>query len=191
MCHAFADLVLRPDLQMAHPVNFNPNVQWHVKRIHSAADNIVLTDLQDYCPFVYLISQSCLILSESGGIQEEAPSLGKSVLGMRDTTKRLGAIEAGGVRPLETACGRIVQEATRLLDDEEAYAAMSLPTNPMVTAWRRVASRRRSCSGTGHAGTSSRHLRPFPVSPGPEHARNEICRTAATLRRTQNNDAGT
>lgn len=130
MCLALADLASRPDVQVVYPVHLNPNVQEPVNRILGAADNIVLIDPQDYLPFVYLMSRSYLILTDSGGVQEEAPSLGKPVLVMRDTTERPEAIDAGTVRLVGTDRGRIVQEATRLLDNEAAYAAMSRAHNP-------------------------------------------------------------
>ena len=130
MCLALADLAARADVQVVYPVHLNPNVQEPVNRILGSADNIVLIDPQEYLPFVYLMSRAYLILTDSGGVQEEAPSLGKPVLVMRDTTERPEAIDAGTVRLVGTDRGRIVQEATRLLDDEQAYAAMSHAHNP-------------------------------------------------------------
>ena len=130
MCLALTDLASRADVQVVYPVHLNPHVQEPVHRILGTADNIVLIDPQDYLPFVYLMSRSYLILTDSGGVQEEAPSLGKPVLVMRDTTERPEAIDAGTVRLVGTDRGRIVQEATRLLDDGEAYAAMSHAHNP-------------------------------------------------------------
>ncbi len=130
MCRALADLALRADVQVVYPVHLNPNVQEPVKRILGAADNIVLIEPQDYLPFVYLMTRSYLILTDSGGVQEEAPSLGKPVLVMRDTTERPEAVEAGTVRLVGTDRGRIVEEARRLLDDEDAYSAMSRAHNP-------------------------------------------------------------
>lgn len=130
MCRALADLALRADVQVVYPVHLNPNVQEPVKRILGAADNIVLIEPQDYLPFVYLMTRSYLILTDSGGVQEEAPSLGKPVLVMRDTTERPEAVEAGTVRLVGTNRDRIVEEAGRLLDDEEAYSAMSRAHNP-------------------------------------------------------------
>ena len=130
MCLALTDLASRADVQVVYPVHLNPHVQEPVNRILGAADNIVLIDPQDYLPFVYLMTRSYLILTDSGGVQEEAPSLGKPVLVMRDTTERPEAIEAGTVRLVGTDRARIVQEATHLLDDGEAYATMSHAHNP-------------------------------------------------------------
>ena len=130
MCLALSELAQRDDVQVVYPVHLNPNVQEPVNRILGTANNIVLIDPQDYLPFVYLMTQAYLILTDSGGVQEEAPSLGKPVLVMRDTTERPEAVEAGTVRLVGTDRGRIVEETKRLLDDDEAYAAMSRAHNP-------------------------------------------------------------
>ncbi|NGE23901.1 UDP-N-acetylglucosamine 2-epimerase (non-hydrolyzing), partial [Klebsiella pneumoniae] len=92
--------------------------------------NIVLISPQDYLPFVYLMNHAYMILTDSGGIQEEAPSLGKPVLVMRDTTERPEAIDAGTVRLVGTETGTIVHEVTRLLTDPAAYHEMSRSHNP-------------------------------------------------------------
>nr|WP_101925650.1 MULTISPECIES: UDP-N-acetylglucosamine 2-epimerase (non-hydrolyzing) [Luteimonas] len=130
ICRALADLADRGDTQVVYPVHLNPNVQEPVNRILSGHQGIHLIEPQDYLPFVYLMSRAHLILTDSGGIQEEAPSLGKPVLVMRDTTERPEAVEAGTVVLVGTSHARIVAEATRLLDQPEAYAAMSRAHNP-------------------------------------------------------------
>lgn len=119
-----------PDVQIVYPVHLNPNVQEPVRRHLSSVDNIVLIEPIDYLPFVYLMMQSHIILTDSGGIQEEAPSLGKPVLVMRDTTERPEAVEAGTVRLVGTDVERICGEAERLLTDPAAYREMSLAHNP-------------------------------------------------------------
>ncbi|EED37739.1 UDP-N-acetylglucosamine 2-epimerase [Stenotrophomonas maltophilia] len=130
ICHALKALAQRGDVQVVYPVHLNPNVQEPVNRILAGADNVVLIDPQDYLPFVYLMSRASLIITDSGGVQEEAPSLGKPVLVMRDTTERPEAVDAGTVRLVGTDAQRIVAEATRLLDDPAAYAEMSRAHNP-------------------------------------------------------------
>lgn len=130
MCGALADLADRGDVQIVYPVHLNPNVQEPVNRILADKAGIVLIEPQDYLPFVYLMSRAHLILTDSGGVQEEAPSLGKPVLVMRDTTERPEAVEAGTVRLVGTDRARIVEEASRLLDDHDAYQAMSRAHNP-------------------------------------------------------------
>lgn len=131
ICSALADIAhLHPDAQIVYPVHLNPNVSEPVNRILCGIDNIVLIEPQEYLPFVYLMVRSWLILTDSGGIQEEAPSLGKPVLVMRDTTERPEAVEAGTVKLVGTDVEKIVSEVTRLLTDEEAYQSMSRAHNP-------------------------------------------------------------
>jgi len=130
ICRALARLAERPDVQVLYPVHLNPQVQEPVKRVLGGLDNVHLIEPQDYLPFVYLMTRSYLILTDSGGIQEEAPSLGKPVLVMRDTTERPEAISAGTVKLVGTDEQVIVQEAQVLLDDNAAYAAMSKAHNP-------------------------------------------------------------
>lgn len=130
ICRALADLADRGDTQIVYPVHLNPNVQEPVNRILSQHPAIRLIEPQDYLPFVYLMSRAYLILTDSGGIQEEAPSLGKPVLVMRDTTERPEAVEAGTVLLVGTERARILEEANRLLDDPEAYRVMSHAHNP-------------------------------------------------------------
>lgn len=130
ICQALADLAGRGDVQVVYPVHLNPNVQEPVRRILGNQAGVVLLEPLDYLPFVHLMSRSHLILTDSGGVQEEAPSLGKPVLVMRDTTERPEAVEAGTVRLVGTNRATIVAEATRLLDDADAYQAMSRAHNP-------------------------------------------------------------
>lgn len=130
ICHALRQIAEHGDTQVVYPVHLNPAVQEPVNRILSDVSGVTLLPPQDYLPFVYLMSRSSLILTDSGGIQEEAPSLGKPVLVMRDTTERPEAIAAGTVKLVGTDRVRIAQEAQRLLDDESAYAAMAKAHNP-------------------------------------------------------------
>ena len=131
ICSALADIARRhPEAQIVYPVHLNPNVSEPVNRILSGIDNVVLIEPQEYLPFVWLMDRAWLILTDSGGIQEEAPSLGKPVLVMRDTTERPEAVDAGTVRLVGTDKQKIVREVTRLLTDEEAYQSMSRAHNP-------------------------------------------------------------
>jgi UDP-N-acetylglucosamine 2-epimerase (non-hydrolysing) len=130
ICKALAVLAQRDDVQIVYPVHLNPNVQEPVNRNLKGLDNVHLIEPQDYLPFVYLMKQSYLILTDSGGIQEEAPTLGKPVLCMRDTTERPAAVKAGTVRLIGTCDETIVAETVRLLDDELAYKVMSHANNP-------------------------------------------------------------
>ena len=130
MCEALARLAARGDVQVVYPVHLNPNVQEPVKRILGGQRDVFLIEPQDYLPFVYLMSRATLIATDSGGVQEEAPSLGKPVLVLRDTTERPEAVEAGTVRLVGTDSDRIVAEANRLLDDADAYQRMARAHNP-------------------------------------------------------------
>lgn len=131
ICQALAQLAKqRPDLQIVYPVHLNPNVQEPVKRLLSNFANVHLIAPQDYEPFVYLMNRATVILTDSGGIQEEAPSLGKPVLVMRDTTERPEAVEAGTVRLVGTDTTKIVNTVNALLDDAELYQRMSRAHNP-------------------------------------------------------------
>ena len=126
ICQALADTAKRhPNIQIIYPVHLNPNVREPVRRLLSSVDNIHLVEPLDYLPFVYLMNRADIILTDSGGIQEEAPSLGKPVLVMRDTTERPEAVEAGTVKLVGTDVNRITSELTNLLDDNEAYKRMS------------------------------------------------------------------
>lgn len=130
ICSALAQLADRSDVQIVYPVHLNPNVREPVLRLLSGHPNVALIEPLEYQPFVYLMSRAHLILTDSGGIQEEAPSLGKPVLVMRDTTERPEAIAAGTVRLVGTKAETIVREASLLLDSQAAYDAMAFAHNP-------------------------------------------------------------
>ncbi|WP_233077987.1 non-hydrolyzing UDP-N-acetylglucosamine 2-epimerase [Rheinheimera soli] len=119
-----------PDTDVVYPVHLNPNVREPVFRLLSDTSNVHLIEPQDYLPFVYLMSRSTLVLTDSGGIQEEAPSLGKPVLVMRDTTERPEAVTAGTVKLVGTDADVIVREVSRLLTDKAYYEQMSYAHNP-------------------------------------------------------------
>ena len=141
ICQAIATLARRDDVQVVYPVHLNPHVQEPVRRILSDLSNVFLLKPQDYLSFVYLMHRCTLVLTDSGGIQEEAPSLGKPVLVMRDTTERPEALEAGTALLVGTDRARIVREVSRLLDAPEAYRTMAEAHNPYGdgTAARRIA----------------------------------------------------
>lgn len=130
ICHALKGIAARGDTQVVYPVHLNPNVQEPVKRILSDAPNVVLIEPQDYLPFVYLMTRAAIIITDSGGIQEEAPSLGKPVLVMRDTTERPESVAAGTVLLVGTDANKILAETNNLLDDTSAYECMARAHNP-------------------------------------------------------------
>ena len=133
ICNAIVELGKRfPDNVFIYPVHLNPNVREPVERIiaNEKLENVFLIEPQSYLPFVALMSRSYLILTDSGGVQEEAPSLGKPVLVMRDTTERPEAVAAGTVKLIGAEYDNIVNEATLLLSDENAYRKMSQAMNP-------------------------------------------------------------
>ncbi|MDD1960957.1 MAG: UDP-N-acetylglucosamine 2-epimerase (non-hydrolyzing) [Pseudomonas capeferrum] len=119
-----------PDVDVVYPVHLNPNVREPVNRLLAGVSNIHLIEPLDYLPFVYLMSRSYLILTDSGGIQEEAPALGKPVLVMRDTTERPEAVAAGTVKLVGTDVDSIQQHLVQLLTDEATYREMSVAHNP-------------------------------------------------------------
>lgn len=131
ICQALANIAqTHPAVQIVYPVHLNPNVREPVNRLLSGIDNVFLIEPQDYLPFVYLMNRAYLILTDSGGIQEEAPSLGKPVLVMRETTERPEAVEAGTVKLVGTDVEKIIREVTLLLNDHQAYQTMSQAHNP-------------------------------------------------------------
>lgn len=130
ICRAIKRIVQRPDVEIVYPVHLNPNVKGPVETHLSDLPNVRLIEPQDYLPFVYLMYRSTLILTDSGGVQEEAPSLGKPVLVMRDTTERPEAVDAGTVRLVGTDEELIVQSLEDLLDVPASYEAMSFAHNP-------------------------------------------------------------
>lgn len=131
ICKSLVEVArLHKDIEILYPVHLNPNVREPVNRLLGNIDNIHLIEPLDYLPFVYLMNRCYLILTDSGGIQEEAPSLGKPVLVMRDTTERPEAIEAGTVKLVGTNADTIIKELGRLLTDKDAYQEMSFAHNP-------------------------------------------------------------
>ena len=131
ICEALAFTAQKhPEAQIVYPMHLNPNVREPVNRILAGISNVHLIEPQQYLPFIYLMNRSHIILTDSGGIQEEAPSLGKPVLVMRDTTERPEAVEAGTVKLVGTNVDRIVTGLTTLLQDERAYKEMSFAHNP-------------------------------------------------------------
>jgi UDP-N-acetylglucosamine 2-epimerase (non-hydrolysing) len=131
ICFAIRDLATRyPEVHFVYPVHLNPNVRKPVNEILASLNNVHLVEPLEYQPFVYLLKHAHLVLTDSGGIQEEAPSLGKPVLVMRDVTERPEAVEAGTVELVVANEERIVAGLSRLLDDDAHYAAMSRAHNP-------------------------------------------------------------
>lgn len=131
ICEALRNIASTyPQAQIVYPVHLNPNVQEPVNRLLKGLDNIFLIEPQQYLPFCYLMDNAFLILTDSGGIQEEAPSLGKPVLVMRDTTERPEAVAAGTVKLVGTDVDKIISEVDRLFTDEAEYTAMSQAHNP-------------------------------------------------------------
>ena len=121
---------LHPDMDIVYPVHLNPNVQKPVYELLSGVDNVYLISPLDYLPFIFAMQHSTLLLTDSGGVQEEAPSLGKPVLVMRNTTERPEAVEAGTVKLVGTNTEDIVGNVTELLHNKELYRRMSETHNP-------------------------------------------------------------
>ncbi|WP_429191113.1 non-hydrolyzing UDP-N-acetylglucosamine 2-epimerase [Aeromonas veronii] len=119
-----------PTVQILYPLHLNPNVREPAKRILTEVDNVYLIEPQQYLPFIYLMNRADIILTDSGGIQEEAPSLGKPVLVMRETTERPEAVSAGTVKLVGTDVDKIVTHLSTLLSDQKAYEKMSFAHNP-------------------------------------------------------------
>jgi UDP-N-acetylglucosamine 2-epimerase (non-hydrolysing) len=130
ICDALARLAAREDVQIIYPVHLNPNVKGPVEASLGILERIHLITPQDYLPFVHLMRRADIILTDSGGVQEEAPSLGKPVLVMRDNTERPEAVDAGTVKLVGTNTDLIVSEASKLLDNAAAYEAMARAHNP-------------------------------------------------------------
>ncbi|OAI47809.1 UDP-N-acetyl glucosamine 2-epimerase [Planctomycetaceae bacterium SCGC AG-212-F19] len=158
ICQALAELSARGDVQVVYPVHLNPQVQEPVKRLLADCPNFFAVEPLDYLPFVFLMDRSYLIITDSGGVQEEAPSLGKPVLVLRETTERPEAVEAGTVILVGTDPERIVGEAQRLLDRPAEYTRMTRVHNPYgdgraaqriareLVAWKQLADGRRSAA---------------------------------------------
>ena len=131
ICEALKTLALNnSDIDIVYPVHLNPNVQKPVNKLLSSVSNVHLIAPLQYEAFLYLMSKSYFIITDSGGVQEEAPSLGKPVLVMRDTTERPEALDAGTVKLVGTNSGMIIKEAQMLLDDDVEYEKMSKAHNP-------------------------------------------------------------
>lgn len=130
ICAALQDLAQRSDVQIVYPVHLNPNVQGVVQETLANLPNVHLIAPLDYVDFVWMMRRAYLILTDSGGVQEEAPSLGKPVLVMRDVTERPEAVAAGTVRLVGTSRERILAEATRLLDNASLHAGFCRKGNP-------------------------------------------------------------
>jgi len=131
ICNALKEIALsNPDIDIVYPVHLNPNVQKPVKELLSDVANIYLINPLQYEQFIYMMDKSYFIITDSGGVQEEAPSLGKPVLVMRDTTERPEALDAGTVKLVGTDTKLIIKEAQELIDNKEAYEHMSKASNP-------------------------------------------------------------
>ncbi|MFC1529267.1 non-hydrolyzing UDP-N-acetylglucosamine 2-epimerase [Gemmatimonadota bacterium] len=131
MCTAIRDLAQRnSDIEIIYPVHPNPNVRQAVDQVLKTQERVNLIDPLDYVPFVHLLKKSTIVLTDSGGIQEEAPSLGKPVLVMREVTERPEAVEAGTARLVGNTYDGIVDNVQHLLDDGQAYGAMANAVNP-------------------------------------------------------------
>jgi UDP-N-acetylglucosamine 2-epimerase (non-hydrolysing) len=130
ICHAIRELAGREDVEIVYPVHLNPNVQEPVQRILNGVPHVTLLKPLDYLPMVHLMKHAQLILTDSGGLQEEAPSLGIPVLVLRETTERPEGVQAGTLKLVGTDREQIVGEANRLLDDPVLYAKMAKAANP-------------------------------------------------------------
>ena len=131
ICEALKTIAIKnPDIDIVYPVHLNPNVQKPVNEILSDTPNIYLIEPLQYEVFLYLMNRSYFIITDSGGVQEEAPSLGKPVLVMRDTTERPEALEAGTVKLVGTDAKKIIEEAEKLINDQYEYEKMSKAHNP-------------------------------------------------------------
>ena len=130
ICNAIARVAKRPDVQVVYPMHMNPNVRKPVTEILGALDNVHLIEPLDYLSFLYMMRRSHLIMTDSGGVQEEAPSLGKPVIVMRDTTERPEAVDAGTVILAGTSTESMASSAERLLDDDAFYDRMAHAVNP-------------------------------------------------------------
>jgi UDP-N-acetylglucosamine 2-epimerase (non-hydrolysing) len=140
ICRGLKQLALKygDQIVLVYPVHRNPNVRQVVNRVLSGVDNVLLIDPLDYMPLVHLMKHSYMVLTDSGGLQEEAPSLGKPVLVLRKVTERQEGVEAGTLKVIGMDAADIVEEASRLLDDEAAYQAMASKENPYGDGTARI-----------------------------------------------------
>ena len=150
LCEALRRLADRPDVQIVYPVHLNPNVLGPVREALHEHPRVHLLEPMDYLPFVALLDRAYLIITDSGGIQEEAPSLGKPVLVTRATTERPEAVEAGTVRLVGTDVDTIMAEAGRLLDDPDWYTTMARAHNPYGDGQAAARIVDRLCTDGGH-----------------------------------------
>jgi UDP-N-acetylglucosamine 2-epimerase (non-hydrolysing) len=163
ICRAIAVLAERfPDHRFVYPVHLNPNVLTHVNRLLGGLANVRLIAPQNYRTFVALMARCRLVLTDSGGVQEEAPSMGKPVLVMRDTTERPEGVAAGTARLVGPKADAIVEHATRLLADQAAYRAMATARNPYGDGYaaERIVQRIRDHFAADTATTTSPKLQP-------------------------------
>jgi UDP-N-acetylglucosamine 2-epimerase (non-hydrolysing) len=130
ICHALLELANRGDVEIVYPVHLNPNVQEPVNRLLSGVEHVTLLPPLDYLPLVHLMKRATLILTDSGGIQEEAPAFGIPTLVLRDVTERPEGVEAGMLKLVGTETHSIIRQAQCLLEDESAYTEMSKAVNP-------------------------------------------------------------
>lgn len=132
ICNAIKEIALRhsSDVFIVYPVHLNPNVQEPARSILGNIDNVLLTEPLEYVPFIHLMKRAYLVLTDSGGLQEEAPSLGKPVLVLREVTERPEAVEAGTAEIVGTQSDKIIQRTCELLQDEEQYLRMAKAVNP-------------------------------------------------------------
>ncbi|HEY9090043.1 non-hydrolyzing UDP-N-acetylglucosamine 2-epimerase [Parasphingorhabdus sp.] len=130
VCEALTEISRRGDVQILYPVHLNPKVKAAVDKVLNGVKNVFLIEPQSYLPFVWLLNKSHIVVTDSGGIQEEAPSFGKPVLVTRDTTERPEAVDAGTVELVGTDTAMLLREVNHLLDDEQAYLEMSRAHNP-------------------------------------------------------------
>jgi len=130
ICHALIELAKPGDVEIIYPVHLNPNVQEPVNRLLNSVDHITLLPPLDYLPLVHLMKHAALILTDSGGIQEEAPAFGIPTLVLRNVTERPEGVEAGTLKLVGTDANKIVREARRLLESESAYLEMAQAVNP-------------------------------------------------------------
>jgi UDP-N-acetylglucosamine 2-epimerase (non-hydrolysing) len=130
ICYALKELAGCKDIEIVYPVHLNPNVQEPVNRILKGVEHVTLLPPLDYLPMVHMMKNATLILTDSGGLQEEAPTFGIPVLVMRETTERPEGVDAGILKLVGTETSRIVQEAKRLLEDPSEYEKMAKTANP-------------------------------------------------------------
>jgi UDP-N-acetylglucosamine 2-epimerase (non-hydrolysing) len=130
VCEALAKIAARGDVQIVYPVHLNPKVKEAASAVLTGVENVFLIEPQSYLPFVWLLNRCALVVTDSGGLQEEAPSFGKPVLVTRDTTERPEAVDAGTVKLIGTDTQALITQANHLLNDDDAYAAMAHAHNP-------------------------------------------------------------